>query len=128
MESLWLGYELMVLAECTLCSSKIHLLKPSPQCNGICKWKLWDDLVMAVEPSQMGLVPLWRRPQKSPCPLCLVTHAMRTQQKVAFCESEVDPSRTASLGALISDAPALGTERNTVLWFKPLIHKSVISC
>ena len=42
--------------------------KPNPQCDGI--WSLWRWLGPEGGAPMMGWVPLWKRPQKAPCPFC----------------------------------------------------------
>ena len=59
-------------------SLKIHILKPSPQYDGICRQDIGEDnWFTRVESSWEGLMPVWRNSREPSCPF----HHVRTQQE-----------------------------------------------
>lgn len=59
-------------------SSPTQTLRPNSQCVGIKRWGLREEIRSWVEPSCMGLVPLWKRPHRASLPLPPVLH-VKTQ-------------------------------------------------
>lgn len=53
-----------------MCVRKIHMLKPNPQWDGIWMEWLWGMIrSWGWSPQEVGLVPLWNKPQRAPSPL-----------------------------------------------------------
>ena len=105
-----------------MCPLKIHMLKPNPQCRGIRRWKLlrgW--LVMRMEPSWMGFVPLWNR--LGEFPHSMWGHGKRT----LTCELGSGPSpdtEAASALILVFQLPELWEIRFCYFW----LSQSMIFC
>lgn len=74
---------------------------------------LEDNEIMRVEPACMGLVSLWKRPQRAllPCPQC---EDIAGRQPPVYQYGD-----TKSAGALTLDLPASRIVRNICLLFKP---------
>lgn len=84
---------------------KIHMLKSNAQHDDIWQWDFWEvGYVMRVEPSSIGLMPLWiSTPESS----LFFSPCETTGNKQSSMIQEMGPHNTLNLPALILDFPEL---------------------
>lgn len=89
------------------------MLKPNTQHSDIWRWCLWKVMRLCVEPSQVRLISLQKRPQRAPIPF----HHLRTCWKYG-CPWSRKPALARQPDLLATWSALLTVGKKKILWFK----------